>query len=141
MGMVHLSQGCDLYCFYLEDKDLCIGYDYTTAESETEICKTFLFWVCLWNFLLSKYKVISISMQAYNDWILLTKDGIILQNMEKIQDKFREIDSWISFRSTVSAYYCICLWQGGQKNTLISVEVFCQRKLFENFTLISQKFS
>ena len=41
--MVQLSQGCHFYCFHLEDRDLCIRYDYTTAESETEICKTFLF--------------------------------------------------------------------------------------------------
>ena len=43
LGMVQLSQGCHFYFFHLEDRDLCIGYDYTTAESETEICKTFLF--------------------------------------------------------------------------------------------------
>ena len=42
-GMVQLFQGCHFYCFYLEDRYLCIGYDYTTAENETEICKTFLF--------------------------------------------------------------------------------------------------
>ena len=42
-GMVQLSQGCHFSCFHLEDRDLCIRYDYTTAESETEICKTFLF--------------------------------------------------------------------------------------------------
>ena len=43
LGMVQLSQGCHFHCFHLEDRDLCIGYDYTTAESETEICKTSLF--------------------------------------------------------------------------------------------------
>ena len=43
LGMVQLSQGYLFYCFHLEDRDLCIGYDYTTAESETEIFKTFLF--------------------------------------------------------------------------------------------------
>ena len=30
-------------CKIYGETNLCIGYDYTTAESETEICNTFLF--------------------------------------------------------------------------------------------------
>ena len=44
LGIIaQLSQSYVFYCFHLEDRDLCTGYDYTTAESETERYKAFLF--------------------------------------------------------------------------------------------------